>query len=144
MNAKKNVIVVGDINLPKVDWKQGIVIKPENSTDKWLNMQNELLDLFITKGFSWFIEEQKPRIRNVNGSLQQSTLDQVFTNNAGLINSVEITAPLGKSDHVSMMVEVNSSINLDYVTTKRKNWYKVDKEFVATNANKINWGMVIM
>ena len=140
VECEKNVIVVGDINLPKVDWKQGIVIKPENSTDKWLNMQSEFLDLFITKGFSWFIEEQKTRIRNVNGSLQQSTLDQVFTNNTGLVNNVEITAPLGKSDHVSMMVEVNSAINLDYVTTKRKNWYKVNKEFVATNANKINWG----
>ena len=78
--------------------------------------------MFIAKGFSWFIEDEKTRIRNVNGVLQQSTLDQVFANNNDLVNNVEITAPLGKSDHVGMMVEVNSSTNLDYVTTKRKNF----------------------
>ena len=137
--CENNVIVVGDINLPKVDWKHGIVSKPENSNDKWLNMQSEFLDLFIAKGFSWYIEEEKTRVKNVNGSLQQSTLDQVFANDSSLINNVDIKAPIGKSDHVSLLVEVNSSVNLEYVTTKRKNWYKVDKEFISTHANNICW-----
>ena len=61
--CENNVIVVGDINLPKVDWKHGIVSKPENSNDKWLNMQSEFLDLFIAKGFSWYIEEEKTGLK---------------------------------------------------------------------------------
>ena len=138
-DCDKNVIVVGDINLPNVDWKQGIVIKPENSTDKFLNMQSEFLDLFITKGFSWFVEDQITRIRKVGNNVQQSTLDQVFCNNDSLINSVEFQAPLGKSDHLGLLLELNVTCNLEYISSRRKNWYKLKKEFVHSHASNIDW-----
>ena len=138
-DCDKNIVVVGDLNLPNVDWKQGIVISPENSCDKGLNMQNEFLELFIAKGFSWFINDKITRIRKVDSNLQQSTLDQVLANNSSLINNVEFKAPLGKSDHLGLQVELNVHVNSDYINSKRKNWYKVDKEFVATNANNIDW-----
>ena len=139
-DCDKNVIFVGDLNLPNVDWKNGIVIRPENSTDKYLNMQSEFLDLFIAKGFSWYIEDQITRVRMVDNNLQQSTLDQVFSNNEALINNVEIRAPLGKSDHVGLLVELNVGVNLDFISSKHKNWYKVDTGFVETHAENINWG----
>ena len=135
----RNIILVGDLNLPNVDWKHGIVKKPENSVDKNLCMQSEFLDLFIAKGFNWFIEDQITRIRKVNDNLQQSTLDQVLSSNESLINSVEFQAPLGKSDHLGLLIELNVNVNLDYVMNKRKNWYKVDQEFVCSHAENINW-----
>ena len=138
-DCEKNVILLGDLNLPNVDWKNGIVIKPENSTDKYLNMQSEFLDLFVAKGFSWFIEDQITRVRMVNNTLQQSTLDQVFSNNEALIKNVEIKAPLGKSDHVGLLVELNVGVNLDFISSKHKNWYKVDSEFIEMHAENINW-----
>ena len=139
-DCDKNVVVVGDLNLPNVDWKRGIVIKPENSNDKFLNMQSEFLDLFIAKGFSWFVEEQITRIRKVGNDLQQSTLDQVMSNNESLINSVKLQSPIGKSDHLGLLVELNITCDLGYISSKRKNWYKVNKEFVHAHGTDIDWG----
>ena len=138
-DCDKNVIIVGDLNLPNVDWKRGIVIKPENSCDKFLNMQSEFIDLFLAKGFSWFIEDQVTRIRKVGDNLQQSTLDQVLANNDALINNVEVKAPLGKSDHVGLLIELNLNVNLDFISSKRKNWYKVSKDFVHSHGEGIDW-----
>ena len=138
-DCDKNIVIVGDLNLPNVDWKRGIVVSPENSNDKKLNMQSEFLDMFITKGFSWFIEDKITRIRRVDGNLQQSTLDQVLANSDSLINSVDIRAPLGKSDHLGLMVELNVHVNLDFINSKSKNWYKLDGEFVNSQAANIDW-----
>ena len=116
----KNILIVGDLNLPDVDWSRGIVISPENSIDKKINMQCEFLDTFIAKGFKWYIEDKVTRIRRVDGNLQQSTLDQVLATNENLVNCVDVCAPLGKSDHVSLMVELNVNVNLDFINTKSK------------------------
>ena len=138
-DCDKNVVVVGDLNLPNVDWKQGVVIKPENSIDKFLNMQCEFLDLFIAKGFSWFVEDQITRIRKVGNDLQQSTLDQVLSNNDSLINCVKFQSPLGKSDHLGLLLELNITCNLDYISSKKKNWYRVNKEFIHSHGFDIDW-----
>ena len=138
-DCDKNVVVVGGLDLPNVDWKQGIVIKPENSIDKFLNMQSEFLDLFIAKGFSWFVEDHITRIRKVGNDLQQSTLDQVLSNNDSLINSVKFQSPLGKSDHLGLLLELNVTCNLEYITSKRKNWYRVKQEFVLSHGSDIDW-----
>ena len=138
-DGDQNIVIVGDLNLPNVDWKRGIVNKPENSSDKFLNMQSEFLDLFIAKGFSWFVEDQITRIRKVGDTLQQSTLDQVLASSDSLIDSVDIKAPLGKSDHLGLLVELNLTVNLDYMSCNRKNWYKVDEDFVHSHADDINW-----
>ena len=138
-DCDKNIIIVGDLNLPNVDWKQGIVKKPENSNDKFLNMQSEFLDLFLSKGFSWFIQDEFTRVRKVGNRMQQSTLDQVLSNNDSLINNVEIQAPLGASDHLGLMVELNMKLNLDFISSHHKNWYKVNEDFVHTHADNIDW-----
>ena len=138
-DCDKNIVIVGDVNLPNVDWKQGIVRKPENSNDKFLNMQSEFLDLFISKGFSWFVHDEVTRIRMVSGKLQQSTLDQVLSNNDSLINNVDIQASVGASDHLGLMVELNAKVDLNFIPAKHKNWYKVNEDFVNTHADNIDW-----
>ena len=138
-DCEKNIVVVGDLNLPNVDWKQGIVSGPENTKDKNLALQREYLDLFIAKGFSWFIEDKITRIRKVGDNLQQSTLDQVLSNNENLVCNVETLAPLGKSDHLSLEVELNINVNHEFMSSKRKNWFKVDKDFVHSHAENIDW-----
>ena len=138
-DCEKNIVVVGDLNLPNVDWKQGIVSGPENTKDKNLALQREYLDLFIAKGFSWFIEDKITRIRKVGDNLQQSTLDQVLSNNENLVCNVETHAPLGKSDHLSLEVELNINVNHEFMSSKRKNWFKVDKDFVHSHAENIDW-----
>ena len=137
--CEKNVILMGDINLPNVDWKKGIVVCPENSVDLKYQLQSEYLDLFIAKGLTWYLEEQHTRIRKVNDVIQKSSLDQVFSNNESLINSVDMLAPLGKSDHLCILIELQMSVNFDYIKKQRKDWYKVKPEFIINHARNIDW-----
>ena len=138
-DIEKNVIILGDLNLPNVDWKKGIVVCPENSVDLRFQLQNAFLDIFLAKGLTWFIHDQDTRVRKVNDVIQKSTLDQVFSNNETLINSVEMHAPLGKSDHLSIMIELQLCVNYDYVSLKRKDWYKVKPEFIVDHADRVDW-----
>ena len=39
------------------------------------------------------------------GSDTQSTIDLIFTNKEGMINTIDICAPLGKSDHSVLQLE---------------------------------------
>ena len=135
----KNVVVMGDVNLPNIDWKRGIVDFPPGSIDTRFILQSEFLDLFIAKGLSWFINEQKTRVRKVGNIIQKSTLDQVFANNEALINNVEFQAPLGKSDHIGIIVELKLYVDTDYVSSQCQNWYKVDTNFVLGHASEIDW-----
>ena len=68
--SDKNIILVGDINLPNVDWNKGIVVCPDNSIDRRFDIQNQYLDLFIMKGFHWYVDNQATRIRKVNEQIQ--------------------------------------------------------------------------
>ena len=78
-------------------------------------------------------------MREVNNTIQKSTLDQVLSNNEALVNSVDISAPLGKSDHKSLLIELNCKQDIEYLTSKKKNWYKVDNAFVEAAGNIIDW-----
>ena len=134
-----NLVVVGDLNLPNVDWELGIVRKPVGSTDKRYIIQSEYLDVFMSKSLKWHISNEVTRIRKVNDTIQQSTLDQVLSNNESLINSVDFAPPLGKSDHKSMLIELNFHHNTEYLSSIKKNWFKVDSEFIKTNGDCIDW-----
>ena len=134
-----NLVIVGDLNLPDVDWDLGIVKKPVNSTDRRYILQSEYLDLFLAKGLKWHIVDEITRMRKVNNTIQKSTLDQVLSNNEVLVNSVDISAPLGKSDHKSLLIELNCKQDIEYLSSKKKNWYKVDNTFVETAGNNVDW-----
>ena len=130
---------MGDINLPNVDWKKGIVVCPENSVDLRFQLQKEYLDLFIAKGLTWYVEDQITRVRIVNNNIQKSLLDQVFCNNESLINSVDINAPVGKSDHLSILAELKLSVDANYINSSRKDWFKVKPDFIIDQANNVDW-----
>ena len=57
----QNVIMVGDVNLPDVDWHLGTVLAPAGTTNVKLVNQQKYMDFFIEKGLMWYI---KDKIRN--------------------------------------------------------------------------------
>ena len=136
----ENILMVGDFNLPNVDWVNGIVLSPIDSIDQKMIMQNEYLDLFTTKGLHWYIEQAPTRVKLVGGNIQTSLLDQVFSNNECIVGDVNLIAPLGKSDHACIEIETNLESNMEYVNSKQRNWSKVNEEFVVEKGNNINWG----
>ena len=75
----------------------------------------------------------------MNGVLQKSCLDQVFSCNADLIENIDYLAKLGKSDHICMCIKLKLTNNIDFCTQIKQNWYKVDKSFVKNRSSAINW-----
>ena len=66
-------------------------------------------------------------------------LDQVFTYNDGLVSSVGVLALVGKSDHVTLLVELKVANDPQYSQLEKKSWFKVDEEFVKTHSSDIDW-----
>ena len=138
-NDDTEVVLVGDVNLRNVDWKTGIVNAPKDTINKIFTLQKEYLDTFISKGFKWFLDEKNTRYRMVNGVLQESLLDQVFSYNDTLVADINYLAQLGRSDHVSLVIELKVNNDIDFLTIEKQNWFKVDENFVKQNSSEINW-----
>ena len=53
----EELVIVGDVNLPHVDWDKGLVKQPLNSIDKRLLMEAEYMNVFSRKGLKWYLTE---------------------------------------------------------------------------------------
>ena len=68
--------MVGDFNLPNVDWVNDLAVSPVNSISQHFRIQNEYLDLFTTKGWYWFIEETRRELER--NKLDKAASDRLF------------------------------------------------------------------
>ena len=136
---EENIIVVGDVNLPHVDWEMGYVKAPENTRDKILLNEMEYLNMFIEKGFKWYLSDGYTRRRMYGNTIQESLLDQVFSNNEALIYSIQNKAPLGKSDHAVLKVTFKFKYDNSYIVSTKKNWSKITKEHVECWSSNVDW-----
>ena len=137
-------IIVGDFNLPNVSWLSGTVNAPMNTSNRGLIIEKQFVDCIQDNGLVWFIIDEVTRRRVVNGKLQESTLDQVLSTNEAIVNEVKIVAPLGKSDHVGLDVELNlcrSETNDDETSVKesKKLWGKISLQELLHKSREIDW-----
>ena len=135
----EDILLVGDVNLPNVDWKIGKVNAPQNTNNKILLNEMEYLNTFVEKSFHWFIKDTNTRRRLYGNAIQESLLDQVLTNNDALIYSIEHGAPLGKSDHVVLKVKLKLKDDDSCVVQSKKNWSRVNEENVLSWSSNIDW-----
>ena len=92
------LVVVGDWNLRDVCWDTGVVKGPKDTTNKLLVLQKNFLEMFHNKGLHWLLDNSKiTRRRIVNGTLQESRLDQVLVTNPALVHNVSLLSGLGVS-----------------------------------------------
>ncbi len=120
------LIIVGDFNLPDINWVSGRVLTPDGTTNEALVNQNEYMDIIIQKGLVWHITNQITRRRMVGSILQESTLDQVFTSNANLVEDIRIVSPIGRSDHLTIMVDLRLFDEVIFMLKEKKNYAKCD------------------
>ena len=137
--VEENILIVGDVNLPHVDWEVGCVKAPENTRDKILLNEMSFLSMFVEKGFQWYLSDVYTRRRMYGNTMQESLLDQVFSNNEALVYSIESKAPLGKSDHSVLKVQLKFKHDNRYSVSTKKNWSKITKEHVICWSSNINW-----
>ena len=134
-------LFVGDFNLTDVSWLSGSVLGPVNSVNSLKQAQRRYLDSAHNAGLSWLLTDEITRRRIVGNSVQESLLDQVLCTDDSLINDYVIGPPLGKSDHVSIVMEINvdQSFNNTNNDLKKHNWSKVTKLDILKLSSNINW-----
>ena len=137
--------LIGDLNLPDISWETGSLKTGNSSTNnKSLLQQLEFMDVFNQLGLSWGLVNEITRCRMVKGVLQKSLLDQVLYTNNALVSSVKLLSNLGKSDHVSLKIELG--IFLDKPTNnservvKKPSWSKVlPSNILKYSVENVNW-----
>ena len=84
-----SIIIVGDLNLPNVDWSEGIVHATVNTQNSFLNMQIKFLEMFQTNNLHLCIDSSTyTRVKSVGGVTQKSTLDQIKSDQIVKISTV--------------------------------------------------------
>ncbi|KAL5265305.1 hypothetical protein ACHWQZ_G006143 [Mnemiopsis leidyi] len=101
------------------------------------------MDVFNDNGLTWYFTNDITRRRLVKDTLQESLLDQVLYTNDALVNGCEIVSPLGRSDHVGIMIDLVVSPSTD-TRVKQKVlkpiWGKVSSEkLLNISINDIDW-----
>ena len=134
------IIMFGDFNLPDVLWDEGVVNCPMNTSNKKFLIQRLFLDLFVKHNLSWAIgDDVKTRRRQVLDDIQSATLDNVLVSDMNLLKDVQVTAPLGKSDHIGLLCSVIVGNDENYLNLDKKNWARFGNEEIYEAAKKIAW-----
>ena len=125
----REIVLIGDYNLPSISWQTH-----ETSSrygQKFLDCINDnYLEQHIEE-FTRFREGQTPSI-----------LDLVISSDPGIVSSIELQDPFGKSDHLSIHLELqNSAVPCE--TTQYKYIYsKMDKTNFCTKLNQYDWEII--
>ena len=92
----------------------------------------------------WFLTNETTRRRLVNGVLQESIPDQVLYTNEALVIEAKLLASFGRSDHISMQIELGVSLEEELLpeinVIKKPNWSKVSiTDILNYSYENINW-----
>lgn len=137
------IILAGDFNLPDVDWDEGVVICPLNTTNKTLTTQQKFLDLFRLNGLHWMLDNTMySRCRSVKDKLQTSHLDQILTTEPNIFKSTCLTPALGKSDHFGILNVFNFKTNTEMLNLNKRCWGKMKLSELASHGNYTDWNIV--
>ena len=141
---KFETVVVGDFNLPDVSWDTGNVKCPQVTQNELFLQQMQYVETFNELGMKWFLTNETTRRKLVNGVLQESIVDQVLFTNEALVTDVKLLSSFGKSDHVSMKIELGVSLGKEpppeTSVIKKPNWSKVSvNDILDYSYNNIDW-----
>ena len=138
--ANEELHIYGDFNLPNVNWDTSTVNCPNNTINTFYTIQHEFLESLSEKGLTPLIKDGIiTRRRTVNGFLQESLLDQVLVSNPNSVDNVETLSPLGKSDHIPILVTFKTKNDIMYIKTVKEIWSKFSKDQIIEIGSTINW-----
>ena len=135
-------LFMGDFNLTNVSWLSGSVLGFKDSVNSSIKAQRQYMDSVHNAGLSWLLTNEITRRRKVGDSVQESLLDQILCTEDSLINDFVIGPPLGKSDHVSIIMELNVAnecYNDTSVSIKKHNWSKMTGFDIMELSSEVDW-----
>ncbi|XP_050514896.1 uncharacterized protein LOC126890092 [Diabrotica virgifera virgifera] len=126
-----NLVIVGDFNFPDISW-------PAISLTDGVSSHNLFKNFIINSNLSQLIT--KPTRFRLNN--QPSTVDLVITNEEQLISTIDISSPIGKSDHavITFHIQFNLSKSLNKMYSKTitvTDFFKVNSALHQLNWNNL-------
>ena len=119
--AEKNSIMVGDFNLPNIDWNSGVAGRRDEK------LVEALQDSFM--------EQMVDFPTHIKGNC----LDLLITNIPGKVKEVLDMGRLGKSDHVIIQISVTMAEQRQSGTVESRNWKKADWKNIKDGLRNSDW-----
>ena len=128
----KQKIIVGDFNFPEIDWSNWMTTTNENHNSfRFLEcLRDNHLEQFVNQPTRW--RDLEPG----------NVLDLVLADSVDLINNLEITTRIGKSDHLCIEFGLDTSVDACYKGIHTKNYYRGNYIQAAEDLAKVNWNIM--
>ena len=128
-----NVLVLGDFNMPEINWELWTTSKSENHISyKFLEcLRDNFWEQTVVSPTRW-VNDQPGNV-----------LDLCVTNNSDIIKNIEITTRLGSSDHLSIEIELTFPRIGPHSYTEKRNYYKGDYVDANIKLSDINWSSML-
>ena len=107
-------MIVDDFNLPEIDWNLWTTCRSENHFSYLFleNLRDNFLEQPINSPTRW--------LHDTPGNV----LDLCLVDNTEIIKDIDITTKLGNSDHLCLEIELIFPISKDYISSKKRNFYR--------------------
>jgi len=117
----RNTIIIGDLNLPGVDWEHG----------ECGNFERELVQTLEDGMFEQLV--------TFPTHLKGNILDVVLSNNPEKVGNVIEQGRVGRSDHVLIQVEVGDFLGRDEEKEMVRNWNRADWQKIRDGIEGTDW-----
>jgi hypothetical protein len=121
-------VIMGDFNFPEINWETELsAAGPGHVATTFLKATKDC----------FFVQHQKEPTRYRQGE-KANVVDLVFTNGEEIISDISTIAGLGKSDHFSLLITLNSTVKQQQ-NPKRPNFNKTDFEALKQILAECSW-----
>ncbi|KAK6015335.1 endonuclease/exonuclease/phosphatase family protein, partial [Ostertagia ostertagi] len=117
-------ILLGDFNLPDISWRQGV--SPKANGPRALRF----IELCRSLDLHQLIFE---------GTHGSNTLDLLLVNNMELVTSTQVLAPIGGSDHASVLFELNIEAEYRVNTVFKRDFRTANFDVIIEYLNNVDW-----
>ena len=121
MEETGDCVLIGDFNLPGIDWRN------ERADSKGRHLLNSALE----NGMEQLVEGATHAKGN--------TLDLVLTNIADRVIAIQDEGRLGSSDHIMLLVEIETEYVSRVAAHCQHNWWKADFNAIKNDLASVNW-----
>ena len=122
------LLMIGDFNYPEIDWDNHHTNQPENHR----------ASLFIKTTQDLFLHQHTTENTRYREGQIPSLLDLVLTNEDDIIDNIQYLPPLGRSDHICMIIETNMIIKNETNNIPRYAYHKGNYAKMLQNLGSIN------
>ena len=133
----ENSVVIGDFNLPKIDWTTLSVNATESSLSK------RFLDVSLDRFLHQHVDFPTNLTPHGNEKMTETCIDLLFTDNRDTVASVKSNGHLGKSKHVMIEAEIIIPTMENKTDEMIPDYKKADFNEIRNSISAINWENIL-